>query len=437
MIRLCLAFAVLMLAAVPVRAASEIEEFTTPGGITVWLVREPSIPIIAIDVSFRGGTSLDPEGKEGATYLMAGLLEEGSGDLDAAGFRRAQEDLAARYTYRAYRDSVSISAEMLSENADAAIDLLRLALAEPSFDQTAIDRVKSQVTSSLTSDETDPDEIASREFRRLSFPGHPYARRDEGSLTSVAALTRADIVAAHQAALVRDRMFVGAVGDITPERLAPMIDRLLGDLPASGPDLPGKTEMTIPGGITVIDLDVPQSVALFGHRGIARDHPDYLIAYVLNEVFGGGGLGSRLSDEVREKRGLTYGVFASLAPYAQASQVIGSVSSSNDKIAESIAVIRAEWARIADQGLTEAELDRIKLYLTGSYPLRFDSNAKIAGNLVGMQMVKLPIDYVRNRNDLVNAVTLEDVNRVASWLYRPEDLHFVVVGKPIGLPGAE
>ena len=432
-----LALWAVVVTAPPSHAATDIEAFTTPGGVTVWLVQEPSIPMIAITVSFRGGTSLDPVGKEGATYLMAGLLEEGAGDMDAAAHLRATEELAARFSYRAYRDSVAITAEMLSENADQVVDLLRQALTNPTFDEVAFARVKAQVMSSLSSDETDPNEIAGRIFGAVSYPDHAYGTRDEGSTASVTDLTREDIVAAHSAALVRDRMYVGVVGDVTPERLGPMIDRLLGGLPEGGPDLPPDTEMAAGGGVTVEELNVPQSVAIFGHVGIDRQSPDYLTAYVLNEVFGGSGLSSRLNEEVREKRGLTYGVNAWLSPYAHATQVVGSVSSGNETIGEAIEVIRAEWRRMSEEGITAEELDRIKLYLTGSYPLRFNSNSAIAGNLVGMQVVGLPIDYIQNRNALVNAVTLEDANRVAAYLYQPDKLRFVVVGQPVGLSATE
>ena len=431
--RVIASFLALFALAIPLRAATDIQEFITPGGITVWLVEERSIPIIAIELSFRGGTSLDPKGKEGATYLMTGLLEEGAGDLDAEAFLRKTEELAARFSYRAFRDSVAISAELLSENASDSIELLRLALSQPAFDDVAVERVRRQVLSGLASDATDPDEIASAKFREISFPEHPYGAVDAGTTGSVAALNRDDLVAAHRGALVKSRVYVGVVGDVTREQAAAFVDTLVGGLSEEGPSPPPQTEMAVGGGVTVVDLDVPQSVALFGHKGIERDHPDYLTAYILNEIFGGNGLESRLQREVREKRGLTYGVYTFLNPSDHATQVMGSVASANNRIAEALDVIRNEWRLLAEEGVTVEELEAAKLYLTGAYPLRFDSNARIAGNLVGMQSIGLPIDYVKTRNDQVNAVTLEDINRVARELFRPDELHFVVVGKPEGL----
>ena len=421
----------------PANAASKIEEFTTPGGIEVWLVNEPSIPIVALEVSFKGGTSLDLPGKEGATNLMVGLLEEGAGPLNATQFLEATEELAASYSYRAFRDSVSIDAEMLKENVEEAIELLRLALIEPNFDQKALDRVKSQVMSSLAQDKTDPDEIASSTLRALSFPGHPYGSGDDGTLETVEGLTQADMKTAHANALVKSRMYVGVVGDITAAELGPLVDRLLGDLPTDGPALPEQTEMAIGGGTTIIDLATPQSVALFGHKGIAREDPDFFAAYLLNEILGGSGVESRLMREVREERGLTYGVYTYLAPFDHATQLMGSVASANDRVAEAIKVIQDEWRLAAEQGVSEAELTEAKLYVTGAYPLRFDSNAKIAGILVGLQLTGLPSDYIETRNDKMRAVTLEEINAMAKRLLKPEELRFVVVGQPEGLSATE
>jgi zinc protease len=174
-------------------------------------------------------------------------------------------------------------------------------------------------------------------------------------------------------------------------------------------------------------------VAIFGHEGIKRDDPDFFPAFVANEIFGGSGRQSRLSDEVREKRGLTYGVGTYLANYDYADLVIGQFASANDRMAQAIEVVRQEWARIAETGVTAEELDEIQTYLTGAYPLRFDGNGPIARIMVGMQMEGLTPDYITTRNDKVRGVTLEDVERVVKRIYRPEDLRFVVVGQPDGV----
>lgn len=419
--------------AVPAWAEVKIKEVVTPGGITAWLVEDHSIPFTALEVRFRGGTSLDAPGKRGSVYLMTGLLEEGAGDLDARAHARALEELAASFSYSSDDDSVAVSAQFLTENREEAVALLRETIHNPRFGPEAIERVRAQVLSGIASDAKDPGDIARKTFAAMTFGDHPYGSAGKGTIESVSALTREDLVAAQRAVFARDRMYVGAVGDITPEQLSGLLDDLLSDLPDKGGDIPGPAEVNIRGGVTVVDFPTPQSVALFGQRGIARDDDDFFAAYLLNHILGGGSFESRLMNEVREKRGLTYGVYSYLAPKDLAAVMVGRVSSGNDRIADAISVIQDEWRRMADKGVTEEELNAAKTYLTGAYPLRFDGNSRIAGIMVGMQMEGLPIDYIATRNDKVNAVSLADVNRVASELLDPDNLHFVVVGQPEGL----
>lgn len=416
--------------------AVEIQEVETPGGFTAWLVEEHSIPFAAIEIRFRGGTSLDADGKGGSTNLMMGLLEEGSGDMDAQAFTAERERLAARMGFDANRDSVSVSFRFLTENREASAALLKQALIEPAFSEDALERVRAQVLSGLRSDETDPNTIARRNFNAMAWGAHPYARGSEGTIEDVTGLTRDDIFAAHRAAMAKDRVFIGAVGDITADELSALLDGLLSDLPDTGAPLPDVATFGLAPGMTVIDFDTPQSVALFGHEGIARDDPDFFAAYVVSEIFGGSGLESRLKTEVRVKRGLTYGIGSYLVPLDLGAMNIGQVATVANRMGETVDVVRAEWERIASEGITEEELDAAKLFLTGAYPLRFDGNAPIARILVGMQMDDLPIDYIATRNEKVNAVTLEEANRVAERIYRPEALHFVVVGPSAEIPPA-
>jgi len=433
MIRFATALLISAAAALPARAEVDIQTVTSPGGIEAWLVEEHSLPFVAVEIAFVGGTSLDVEGKRGAVNLMTGLLEEGSGDLDARGFARAKEALATSFGFSANSEQLTISARFLTENFDASVALLRDAIQKPRFDDGDIERVRAQVLSGLAFDAKDPNEIAAKTFASMAYGEHPYGTVDTGTPESVAALTRDDLLEAHTNVLVRDRVLVGAVGDITPEQLGALLDAVLGDLPESGPMLPPIVEPQITGGTTVVEFDTPQAVALFGQRGIGVGDDDYFAAVLLNQIIGGGSFESRLMQEVREKRGLTYGVYSYLYSRDLANAYMGSVSSANDRIAEAITVIRDQWRLAAEEGVTPEELDAAKTYLTGAYPLRFDGNSTIAGILVGMQLIGLEPDYVNTRNERVESVTLEDVKRVAGELMDPDALHFVVVGKPAGV----
>ncbi len=433
MIRIFAALTIALFATLPARAEVDITEVVSPGGITAWLVQEPSIPFMALEVRFRGGASLDAPDKRGAVNLMTGLLEEGAADLDARAFARELEALAASFDYDVSDDSLAVSARFLTENRDEAVELLRKSIIEPTFGQEALDRVREQVLTGLRSDAQDPNEIARAAFNKMAYGDHPYGSNYRGTTDSVTALTREDMIDAHRAVFAKDRLYVGAVGDITPEELGPLLDELLGALPDEGAPQPGPADILIEGGTTVVPFETPQSVALFGQAGIEQDDPDFFAARVLNQVIGAGGFESRLMTEVREKRGLTYGVYSFLVPQDHAATYQGQVASANDRIAEAVSVIRDEWARAAAEGVTEDELEAAKLYVTGAYPLRFDGNGPIARIMVGMQMLGLPIDYIATRNDKVEAVTLEDVKRVAGELLDPDSLHFVVVGQPEGL----
>ncbi|MBN8632124.1 MAG: insulinase family protein [Rhodobacterales bacterium] len=428
MIRAVIAAALLL--ASPLRAEIAIQEVTSPGGIKAWLVEDHNIPFTALELQFKGGTSLEAPDKRGVINLMAATLEEGAGELDSKGFAEAREALAASISFDAGVDSVGVSAKFLTENRDQVIDLLRSALVTPRFDQDAVDRVREQVLSNLRANEKDPGTIASERFDALAFGDHPYGSTGDGTIPTVTALTRDDVVAAHKAALARDRVFVSASGDITAEELGKLLDRLLGDLPATGAPQPGTAPWHLTGGTTVVDFPTPQSTVFFGQLGIPRDDPDFFPAFVLNEVIGGGRFTARLMTEVREKRGLTYGIGTYLVNMEHADMLLGQFSASNDKVAEAIKVVKEEWGRIVSEGVTPEELEATKTYLTGSFPLRFDGNGPIASILVGMQMDGMPIDYVTTRNAKIEAVTMEDIRRVAARLFKPEALQFVVVGQP-------
>ena len=427
----------MVLMAFPVWAEVKIKEVTSPSGIAAWLVEEPSIPFVALEIRFSGGASLDAPGKRGAINLMTALLNEGAGDLDAREFARAAEALAASFSYDVNDDSLGISARFLTENRDEAVALLRSTIKQPRFDADAIERVRAQVIANIQSDAKDPNDLAGKAFAALAYGVHPYGSTLSGTEDSVAGLTRDDLLTAHKAVFARDRLYVSAVGDITADELGALVDALLGDLPATGAPMPQPIDVSISGGVTVVEFETPQSVALFGHKGIKRDDDDFFVAYVMNQILGGGSFESRLMTEVREKRGLTYGVYSYLVPKDYAATYMGSVASANDRIAQSIEVIRGEWARMASEGATEQEVADAKTYLTGAYPLRFDGNGPIANIMAAMQMQGLPIDYIATRNDQIEAVTVDDVKRVASELLSPENLRFVVVGKPEGVTATD
>lgn len=420
-------------AAMAIEGSSRIQRVISPGGIEAWLVEEHAIPMVAVEIGFQGGARLDPEGKEGAAFLAAALIEEGAGDMDAQAFKRRLEDLNARMSFESTRDDFYVGMRALTENLEDSFDLLSIALTEPRFDPKPVERVRAQVLSSLKSDTVDPQTQAGKAWMQAMFAGTPYARPPKGEIETVQALTREDLVGVYPRMAAKNRMIIGVVGDIDAETLAPLLDETFGGLPEDDPLDETLLEPRQDGGIELIRAEVPQSVAVFGHRGFMRDDPDFIPAYVMNYIFGGGGFESRLTKEVREKNGLAYSVYTYLSPMDRAGVYLGGVATANERVAQSLDLIRKEWRRIAEEGVSEDELERAKKYLTGAFALRFDSNAKIARYLVGLQGAGLGIDYIDTRNDLVEAVTVEDIARVADRLYKPDDLFMVVVGNPENL----
>ncbi|HUS53223.1 MAG TPA: pitrilysin family protein [Thermohalobaculum sp.] len=413
--------------------ALEIQDLKSPNGAVFWLVEEPSIPIVALEISFTGGARLDPADRTGLANLMAGLVEEGAGDLDAVGFSKARDDLSARFGFSAGQDGIDVSARMLMETLEPSVALLATALASPRFDPEPIERVKAQILSVIAEAGTEPESMAANTWYAATFPDHRYGRTTNGTAESVSAITRGDLIAARSRLLTRANARIAVVGAINAERAGRMVDTVLAGLEQGSPLVHQRVNDAPPPGLRVIELDVPQSAAVFGHAGLTRDDPDFIPAYVMNYVLGSGGFTSRLMTEVREKRGLAYGIYSYLAVRDESALYLGAVQTVNEGMAETLEVVKAEWALMAAEGATADELDRAKRYLTGAFPLSFDSNSKIANYLVFIQEADLGIDYIDRRNGLIEAVTLEDVKRVAARVLKPNELSIVVVGKPTGL----
>lgn len=430
-----LAAALLLSALAPLTAgAVEPQRVVSPGGIEAWLIEDRSNPIIALDVGFRGGAVTDPADKAGRARMAAALLDEGAGGLDSQAFQKELADLSIRLSFDAGRDTFTGSLTTLTRNRERAFELLRLALTEPRFDAEPVERIRQQLIVRAKRDAVDPDSVAWSTLTAALYPDHPYGRRTDGTPESLAAIERADLEAFVAERLARDNLYIGVAGDISAAELGPLLDAVFGALPAeSAPIAAGAADPAADGGTIVVDKEVPQSVVALGHGGIARDDPDYYTAYAVNYILGGGGFASRLYTEVREARGLAYSVYSYLNPLDRSSLVLGGVATANARVGESLELIRQEWARMAAEGPSAEELADAKTYLTGSFPLRFNSTGALSRILVGMQMEKLGLDYLERRNDYIEAITLEDARRVAAELYKPEALTAVVVGRPDGI----
>ena len=415
------------------RAAS-VQKVSSPGGIEAWLVEDYAVPLVACDFAFKGGASQDPDGKAGAASMLASLLDEGAGQLDADAFHRALDDKAIELSFAAERDGIAGRLKTLSRHIDAAFDMLRLALCEPRFDRDAIERVQSQIAAGLKRESKDPDSLAGRAWRESAFPNHPYGLPVRGTLESLPKIGRDDIVDAFGTSLARADLKIAVVGAIDAARLASLLDAVFGGMPASGQlKTIANVALARGGHPQVVDLDIPQSTIRFGLNGVPRKDDDHMTAVVLNHILGGGVFSARLFREVREKRGLAYSVYSQLANFDHASIFSGGTSTKNERAKESLEVIEEEIGKLCADGPTEEELVKAKKYLTGSYPLRFDTSLKIASQLVHLQTEGFDVTYLDERNGLIEAVTIEDTRRVAKRMFGQGPLLVAMVGRPVGV----
>jgi zinc protease len=414
----------------PSRASTAIERVVTPSGIEAWLVREPSVPLIALDFAFRGGANQDPEDKPGVASMISGLLDEGAGDVDAKTYHERLENKAIELGFEAERDHFSGSVRTLLENTDEAVDLLRLAVTAPRFDSEAVERIRGQLLSNLRRQEASPNDIASRRWWATAFAGHPYGRPVGGTIESMSAIGADDLKAYVHRVFARDTLKVAIVGNIDAAKASEIVDKVFAGLPAKADLAPvAAAEPQGLGRRIAVSLDVPQSVVVIGGAGIPRKDPDFMAAFIVNHILGGGSFSSRLYREVRETRGLAYSVYSQLVPLSHAALFMGGTATRADRANQTVEVVEKEIHRLAGSGPTDEELAKAKSFLKGSFALRFDTSTKIAGQLVSIQLEDLGIDYIEKRNSLVDAVTLADVQRVAKRLLDGGML-VTVVGRP-------
>jgi zinc protease len=412
----------------------KIEQLKTPAGIEIWFVRDDTLPILSLNFAFDGGASQDPADRAGLAYMTAAMLDEGAGELDAKTFQERLERRAISLSYNADRDTFRGSVRVLSDDREEAFELLRLSLSAPRFDQEAIDRIRASILAANKRSLTNPDEIAGLQWFSQAFPNHPYGRPVKGDEKSISGIERAMLFDYVKKNLARSNLKIAVVGSIENADLVRLIDHAFAKLPAQAAlaAIPDATPQSL-GRREVIDLNIPQTTITFGGVGLKRKDPDFIPAFVLNHVLGGGSFSSRLYREVREKRGLAYSVYSYLATLDRSGLFMGGTSTRNDRAAEALQIIEAEIIRIANEGPTAEELAQAKSYLTGSYLLHFDTSAKVAQQLLEIQLEELGADYFGRRNKMVNAVTADDVRRAAKRFLADGKLLVIMVGRPAPL----
>lgn len=412
----------------------DVQKIKTPAGIEIWLVQDQTVPVISMSFSFDGGLAYDPEDKPGVGRLVSILLDEGAGDMMSQEFQSALSDKAIGMGFIAGRDAFQGQLRTLRVHKDTAFHLLALALNSPRFDKEAIERMRNANIAEIRNDMGDPDWLVSRTFNGMIFEGHPYAIPALGTPDSMTKITRQDLLDFVHAQFARNVLKVAIAGDISKEDAVKAVDSIFASLPAQAETVDeGEATFKYAGKTILLPLDTPQTYISAGEAGLKRSDKDWQAATIMNFILGGGDFESRLMQELRKKRGLTYGVSSSLISMRHAGLLEADFSANNDKVTEALQILQQEWSKLANDGPTEAEVQDAKNYLIGALPLELTSTTSIAGILNNLQRDGLDYDYINRRSDELNAVTAADVKRVAVRLLKTANLTTVLVGQPQGI----
>lgn len=434
-VALCLA---LMCGLPSAAMAVQVQQVVGSSGVKAWLVEDHKLPVVAISFAFRGGVEQDQPAKQGLATMMTGLLTEGAGDLDAIAFQKHLADRNITMDFKAERDALLGSMKCLAQDKDAAFSLLALALTKPRFDTADLERERAQQQAAIRAQFANPEWQSRYALLQSLFGRHPYGQRRLGTLKTVSALTRDDVKNFADNHLARDNLVVSVAGDMTAGEVAAVLDRVFGDLPrkahlakipAAG--WPGKAVQI------VVPREGTQTAVMFALPAPRQDDADWYPAEIANYIFGGGGFSSRLMQEVRDKKGLTYGIDTGLSPSEHASLMVGSMASDNPKTREAWDIVLATLQRFYEDGVTAKEIDAAKDYMTGSLPLALTSTDRIAGVLTQMQLEHRPPHYLDIRNDLIRKVTPEQVNNAIHRWFNPAVLVSAMTGRPEGMASAE
>lgn len=416
----------------------DIKEVTSPGGITAWLAEDHSVPVIAMRFAFRdAGSAGDPADKQGLAQLASNTMDEGAGELDAQSFQKELRDLVTTLSFSSGRDYFQGTLKTLTKNKERSLELLKLSLTAPRFDQDAVDRMIRANQTRIRSSLSDPEWLAARIMNDRAFEGHPYALNSGGTLQSLATITPEDLRAFHASRIGRNNLVISVAGDITAEELGAILDDIFGSLPEVQPPQTPDLALQNKGTIAVYKKDIPQTIIEMLQPGIDINAPDYIAAKVMNYILGRGGFGSRLMEEIREKRGLTYGIYSHMSHMDHIDTLGVSTSTDNKNAGEMLALIKEQWRAMRDAPVSQEELDSAKSYLIGSVPLSLTSTDSIAGVMLSLQLDNRPTDYLDIRAKEIEALTADDILRVAQRLLDPAGFTTVLVGAPEGIAESE
>lgn len=421
--------------AIPKPSHINVSEIKAANGVSAWMVECHDVPVVSVSMAFKdAGYAADPKGLTGLVNLLTGMLDEGAGEWSSQEFKKFLLEKNIELTISANQDAFVFGFRTIKQNIGEAFRVLRTILTAPRFEAEAFARVKNQIATSLEQSLHSEYTIADQKFNSLIYGNHPYGKTITQTLKEFPHITVEQMRAFITAHFAREKLLISVVGDITPDQVKEQITKTFGDLPAKATGVQVKDAVLENLGTTTVEsLNIPQSIVYFTQPGIIRSSPDFYTAFVLMKILGDGQFASRLWNEVREKRGLAYGIDATINWMQHASLIFGATATKNQNVQDVIEIIRKQWQLIKDQGATQSELDFVKQRMIGNFALNFSSTGKIAASLLAYQLDDLDVDFINNRNKYIAAITLDQINKLAKSLLKPEKLTFIIVGNPSGI----
>lgn len=414
----------------PASAIVQPKIIQTPSGLTAWYTYDSNTPVISITFAFKGGARLDPKDKAGVASMTANILSSGTMKMDPSEFDAYQQDYAIQLGFNADADQLGGSMATLVENKEKAFSLLQEVLHNPRLMDDIFLITKNQTLTALANIAKDPSYLATRWLQTKMFKGHPYQYPAQGLPETVEKITLQDVSKYIKDNLTKDRLIIAVNGNISEEETKKVLDQIFGSMPKADGDLSDKRlTPVIDGTEEIIDLQIPQSIIYFALPGIMYDDPDFLKAALLMHIMGED-QSSRLYKEVRQKRSLAYAVSASLVWMQEAGYIIGMAGTTKAKSAETVQVLKEEWARLKKAGITQEELDNAKDFMLNAYPLNFHNTPAIAKILLSYQLTKRPVDYFQKREEMIKKISLKEMNDFITKTIDPSKLTMVIVGRP-------
>lgn len=407
--------------------------FQTKGGIRVYLVENHANPMVEVSILTRGGSVFDPVGKEGVAYLTAWMFNEGAGEMNSEKFRGRLDFYGIVMDANASRDTLGINMTTLSEHLEEAFGLMSLAVTQPRFDREDFERARQETIIIVRQSREHGDFLANVQLYAMMYPGHGYGHPTMGSEESISRITLNDVRQFYVKSMRSPQMVMAVAGDITEATLRRLLEGTMGGVD-SRPSLHGSIAATpsVSEGVSFhVEMDSSQTAIEMGVVAMDREDGDYYPLLVLGQAFGGHGLTSRLFEEIREKRGLAYGVNSSFSPLEGRGPFVISMKTKTDKVAEALGVIREEMGVVARDGLEKQELEDVKRYLTQSFALNLDTLKKQAATWSLIGYYRRGMDYLQRWPERILGVGEGDIKRVARRILNPAHFQTVTVGKTV------